>query len=246
MTVTSNSLKALELYNEAYDVAFLIVDLDKAIALYKKAISEDPEFFMAYYQLATYYFFHGQEKEFEENALAATKFSVKLNKGEAIQKKVLERWLADKKSSVSDLGLRLVEMFPDDPDAHINLGFYHFIGEEFEEAIVAFEKAESMGSKEGVYCGPKLAIVPICMLGYTYLRTSQLEESKMSFDKYIEKYPDDQNPYDCKADYFMTVEDYSGAYKSYMKAYQIDTTYGAFLERALYARNLGDSLLSIQ
>lgn len=63
------------------------------------------------------------------------------------------------------------------------------MSEDYNEAISAFEQAEAKGKKEGEYCGPKLAIVPFCMLGYTYLRTNQLEESKMSFDKYIEKYP---------------------------------------------------------
>ena len=119
------------------------------------------------------------------------------------------------------------------------------MSEDYNEAISAFEQAEAKEKKEGEYCGTKLAIVPLCMLGYTYLRTNQLEESKMSFDKYIEKYPDDQNPYDCKADYFMTIEDYSSAYESYMKACQIDTTHTEFLKRARNVKNFEDSLLSV-
>jgi hypothetical protein len=49
------------------------------------------------------------------------------------------------------------------------------MAEDYPEAIKAFEKAESLGPGEGAYCGPKLAIVPVCMLGYAYLNTGQPE-----------------------------------------------------------------------
>ena len=222
------------------------MDLDRAISLYKEAIMEDPDFFMAYYQLATYHFFHENHKEFEENALAAINCTIELSRGEEILKKVLESWLANKMNSTSDLGSQLVELYPDDPDAYLNLGFYGYMSGEYDEAISSFEKTESMGNKEGEYCGPKLALVPLCMLGYTYLITDQLEKSKISFDIYIEKYPNDQYLYDCKGDYYMAIKDYSGAYSCYMKAYNFDTSYQMVLERALIAKNLRDSLQLIE
>lgn len=246
MNLTAHSDKALDLYNQAYANAFRILELDKAVALYEKAIAEDPDFFMAYYQLATYHLFHGNDREFENNARAAIQISSRLSSGERIQKKVLEKWLADQESNVSNLGQQLVQMFPNDPDAYMNLGYYEYMAEQYPEAIEAFERAESLGLKKSAYCGPKLAIVPLCMLGYTYLNTGQVDKARESFDRYIQRYPDDQNPYDCKADYFIYIGDYKSAAASYLKAYQMDTTHSEFLERALEAGKLAGSESNIE
>jgi Tfp pilus assembly protein PilF len=54
MSVTTNSKSALSLYNQAmkyYDD----VKLKDALETFKKALNQDPDFFMANYQLAFYY-----------------------------------------------------------------------------------------------------------------------------------------------------------------------------------------------
>ncbi|MFH1297066.1 MAG: tetratricopeptide repeat protein [Bacteroidota bacterium] len=181
-------------------------------------------------------------KEFEENALAGIQCDIELSPGEEIQKKALEEWIKNRNSDNSNLGLQLVELYPNDPDALINLGFFYYMNKDYTNAISAFEKAGLMENLDNVYCGPKLAIVPICMLGYSYLITEQLDKAKTSFDTYIQLYPDEQNPYDCKADYFMTTKEYDKAYDCYMTAYRIDTTFQVFLQRALNAKYHYDSI----
>lgn len=242
MTITTNSEKALELYQMAYEIAYDVVELEKAVSYYEQAIKEDTNFFMAYYQLATFHLFHNNDKKFEKNAIAGINCNTKLSKGEEIQKKALVEWLKDKNSNNSSLGLELVDLYPNDADAYINLGFYYYLNKDYEKAISAFFMADSIGVKDNNYCGPKLAIVPICMLGYAYLITDQLDNAKASFDRYIELFPDDQNPYDCKGDYFMQIKKYDKAYDSYLKAYYIDTTFQMFYERALKAKLLYDSI----
>lgn len=233
MTATSNSDEALKIYREAYQKAYKVIELDEAVRIYEKAINEDPDFFMAYYQLATYHLFHKNISEFEKNALSAINCDINWSKGEEIQKKALKAWLEDQNTDNTELGLELVKLYPNDPDALFNLGFYYYITEDYENAIEAFEKAPSQIDIESDYCGPKLAIVPICMLGYSYLIAEQLEQAKTSYDTYIELFPDEQNPYDCKADYFIKIEDYKQAFESYMKAYEIDTNFHVFRDRAL-------------
>ncbi len=242
MTVTTNSEKALELYQKGYEIAYGVVELDKAVSFYEQATKEDTNFFMAYYQLATYNLFHNNDKEFEENVLAAVQCNTELSKGEEIQKKALKAWLKNRNTNNSNLGLQLVELYPNDPDALINLGFFYYMDNDYINAIPTFEKANSMERLDNKYCGPKLAIVPVCLLGYSYLITGQLDNAKTSFDNYIKQFPDEQNPYDCKADYFMTTKEYDEAYRCYMTAYKIDTTFQIFFQRALEAKNLYDSL----
>jgi tetratricopeptide (TPR) repeat protein len=242
MKATSNSKKAIELYNNAYKTAYRVLELDKAVSIYEEVVQEDPNFFMAYYQLATYHIFHKNDIEFDEKAKAAVECNIELSEGEKIQKKILKKWLEDRNTDVSELGLQLVKLYPDDPDSYLNLGFIYFLNKDYPNAIKEFEKSLDMEDIGELYCGPKLAIVPICMLGYSYLLSDQTDKAKTSFDKYIAMFPNDQNPYDCKADYYLTIKEYNKAYESYMKAYKIDTTYQIFLQSALKAREMNDNL----
>ncbi len=244
MKATSDSEKAIELYKSAYELAYGVLELDKAVSIYEKAIQEDSNFFMAYYQLATYHLFHKNNDEFKKTAKAAIDCDIKFSEGENVQKKILEMWLNDRVSDASVLGKQLIELYPNDPDSYLNLGYIYYLNKDYSNAIDVFEKSISMENIGELYCGPKLAIVPICMLGYSYLVSDQLDKAKESFDKYISQFPEEQNPYDCKADYFMAVQNYENAYDSYIKAYNIDTTYKVYLKRALNAKELADSLMN--
>ena len=242
MKATSDSEKAIELYRNAYEIAYGVLELEKAGSIYEKATQEDPYFFMAYYQLATYHLFHKNENDFIKSATAGIECQIKLSKGEEIQKEILKEWLKDMESNVSDLGKQLIDQYPNDPDAYLNLGFIYYLNKDYLNAIEIFEKAITMEDQGSLYCGPKLAIVPICMLGYSYLISDQLDKAKTTFDKYIQQFPNEQNPYDCKADYFMTKKEYDKAYESYMTAYKIDTTYQVFHQKAMNAKHLYDSI----
>lgn len=242
MQATSDSKKAKELYKSAYQLAYGIIELNKAVSIYEQAIKEDPNFFMAYYQLATYYLFHQDDDEFIKTAESAINNNIKLSEGEEVQKSILETWLNNREGDASELGKTLIKLYPNDPDSYLNLGFIYYINKDYSKAIEVFEKSLSMEEIGELYCGPKLAIVPICMLGYSYLVSDQLDKAKESFDEYISQFPKEQNPYDCKADYFLAIKDYESAYHSYMTAYNIDTTFNIFLKRAMSAKELADSL----
>jgi Tfp pilus assembly protein PilF len=246
MQATSNSKKAKELYKDAYQLAYGILELDKAVSIYEQAIKEDSNFFMAYYQLATYHLFHQDNDEFIKTAESAIRCDIKLSEGEKVQKSILETWLNNREGDASELGKKLIKLYPNDPDSYLNLGYIYYINKDYSKAIEVFKKSISMEDIGELYCGPKLAIVPICMLGYSYLVSDQLDNAKESFDEYISQFPNEQNPYDCKADYFLAIKDYESAYHSYMTAYNLDTTYNIFLKRALSVKELADSLMNIE
>jgi tetratricopeptide (TPR) repeat protein len=175
MQATSKSEKAVELYNSAYQIAYGVLELNKAITVCEQAIKEDPNFFMAYYQLATYHLFHQDDDEFIKTAESAIGCDIKLSKGEIVQKSILETWLNNRNGDASELGKELIKLYPNDPDSYLNLGFIYYINKDYLRAIEVFEKSISMDDIGESYCGPKLAIVPICMLGYSYLVSNQPE-----------------------------------------------------------------------
>lgn len=242
MQATLNSEKATKLYKNAYEIAYHVLDLNKALSIYEKAAQVDTNFFMAYYQLSTFYLFHQYDDDFVKNAEAAINCDIELSKGENIQKKILKLWLNNRKGDASELGKKLIELYPNDPDSYLNLGFIYYINKDYSNAIKLFEQSLEIKDIGELYCGPKLAIVPICMLGYSYLLSGKMDKAKDCFDKYISQFPNEQNPYDCKADYFKAVQDYENAYDNYMKAYSIDTSYKVFFKRALDVKELADSI----
>ena len=240
MSVTTRSSEALDLYQEAYAIATGIVELERSVALYRKALEKDPEFFMARYQLATHALFHNNEADFRTHARAAIESRARLSKGEILLKRALESWLEDPEADVSTLGRQLAEWYPEDPDAWINLGFFYYMHKNYTGTISSLEKAMLLEDPDGIYSGPKLAIVPICMLGYTYMATGQMNKARTTFDDYILRYPGEQNPYDCMADYFMAIGEYDKAFDNYMIAFRMDTTHDVYRQRALNALLLFD------
>ncbi len=65
MPVTTNSKSALTIYNQAMKY-FDEVKLDKALETFKKALDQDPDFFMVNYQLAFYYLLNRAPDDFEQ------------------------------------------------------------------------------------------------------------------------------------------------------------------------------------
>jgi len=76
------------------------------------------------------------------------------------------------------------------------------------------------------------------MIGYTNLALRNFEAAEMAFDKYIELEPDLFNPYDSKGDYFMAVDDYGNAYKSFEKALALNPEFESSLKKSVIAKEL--------
>lgn len=230
MTVTTNSETAKTLYDEAV-TAYEDANVSQFEKLALEALIEDPDFFMANYQLTTYYHYFKNEDKFKEYGEAAVNCKAKLSKGELLLKDVVSKLLEDSNADLTDLGKQLIKMYPNDADAYTLLIWYQLMKEDNEGSLETLKSMLEITDKPAPVYN---------MLGYTYMILENNEEAEIAFDKYIELAPNLPNPYDSKGDYFMEIEDYTNAYEMYMKAHEIDSLWS--FKKAMKAKAIADSL----
>jgi tetratricopeptide (TPR) repeat protein len=234
MPVTTGSHSALSLYVKAkkyYDD----VHLDKAIETFTKALDQDPDFFMANYQLALFYLLNKSEDDFNSYAKDAINCKEKLSDAENILKDVLISF-SEGHIDVTDLGKKLVAMYPDDPEAYNNLASFQSLVDNTQGMVETLEKAVKVASDPAPFYN---------QLGYAYLALKENDKAGEAFDKYIELDPGNPNVYDSKGDYYLYMKKYELAYNSYMKAYGMDHSFSrdkAEMARKLYEQSEGKSL----
>jgi tetratricopeptide (TPR) repeat protein len=234
MPVTTNSTTALSLYNQAMKL-FDDVKLDKALVTFKKALAQDPDFFMANYQLAFYYYLNRIPDNFDRYADAAINCKAKLSDAENLLKDALVS-LKQGGTNVIDLGKKLVEMHPNDPNSYNNLFYFQSIAGDSTGMVVTLNKAIKIATYPAPFYN---------MLGYAYITLKENDKAEEAFDKYIELDPKNPNVYDSKGDYYMYIKNYYNAYQSYMKAYTMDHSFSqekAEMARQLYERTEGKKL----
>ncbi len=230
--VTTKSEVAKELYDKAID-ASKKVELAKARELFNKAIEEDPDLFMAFYQLASFDLYFDNIDRFKEYAEKAVNIEAGLSEGEELLKETLKKLLENENTDVTAIGEELVELYPNDAEAYSWLSFYQYLIEDYESSAQTTKKAiEITDDPAPLYNS----------LGYTYMALERFDSAEVAFDKYLELEPDLPNPYDSKGDYYMKVEEYGSAYESFMKAYDLDTNWTVSSDKALKAKALFDSL----
>ena len=210
MPVTSNSAKAIALYQQAV-TAMEDVDFARSIDLLKKALKEDPKFFLSQYNLAINSAFLNRPDEYRKYADMAKNNQSKLSEAELLLKKALENRMNDPKYNNIEIWKKLAEMYPKDPEPYYNLGMSLAAQGNFKEAIDTYKKILEFTDKPGPTYN---------MLGYTYMGMNDFANAEKSFDKYIQLEPNNPNSYDSKGDYYMEIKDYANAYKSYMDAYE--------------------------
>jgi tetratricopeptide (TPR) repeat protein len=228
MPITTKSESALALYKEAR-AAFEDVNLPVGLDKLNNAVTDDSDFFMANFYLSLYYL--DNKEKFDEYANAAINSKAKLSKAEELLKSSLPKLIENQKADVTDVGKKLVEMYPKDVWAYWFLfTFQNIINDQNGCAETLSKALEITDNPAPVYN----------MLGYVYLRLGKNDEAGAAFNKYLELAPTNPNAYDSMGDYFMNVKEYGKAYDSYMKAHSIDSVWS--YEKALKAKQLADSL----
>lgn len=234
MPVTTNSKSALSYYNQA--VKYLDdVKLPEALENFKKALKQDPDFFMADYQLAIYYILNRDADNFTEYAEAAINCKAKLSDAEELLKEAIVK-LKGGDIKLTEVGKKLVDMYPNDPNSYSNLVSFQSLA------------GDSTGMVETLNKAIKITRTPASFyneLGYAYLTLRQNDKAEEAFDKYIELEPKNPNVYDSKGDYYMYIKKYENAYESYMKAYSMDPSMShekAEIAKQLYEQTEGKKL----
>jgi tetratricopeptide (TPR) repeat protein len=172
---------------------------------------------------------------FDEYANAALNCKAKLSDAEELLKETLNS-LKQGHLNVTDFGKKLVDMYPNDPNAYNNLVSFQSIA------------GDTIGIVETINKAIKIAANPASFynqLGYAYLTLKQNDKAEEAFDKYIQLDPKNPNVYDSKGDYYMVIKKYDKAYESYMIAYSMDPSFShdkAELAKQLYERTEGKKL----
>ncbi len=234
MPVTTSSTSALSLYNQGMKY-FDDVNLPKALETFNKALDEDPDFFMANYQLAFFYLLNRSADEFEKYADAALNCKEKLNTGESLLKDALDS-LKEGKTDVVGVGKKLVEMYPSDPDSYNTLVSFQSLAGDSVGMVETIKKAIAVTTDPAPFYN---------QLGYAYLTLKQNDKAEEAFDKYIELAPKNPNAYDSKGDFYMYIKKYDEAYQSYMKANSMDSSFSgdkAEVAKRLYEQTEGKNL----
>ena len=232
--VTANSKTALSLYNQAKKY-FDDVNLNKAFETFRKALKQDPDFFMVNYQLAFYCLLNNAGDDFEKYSDAAIECKAKLSDAEELLKNTLVR-LKQGYTDVTDAGKKLVEMYPNDPESYNNLVYFQSLAQDSTGIVETLEKAIKATTSPAPFYN---------QLGYAYLALKQPDKAEEAFDRYISLDPGNPNVYDSKGDYFMYIKKYDKAYDSYMKAYRMDSSFShekAEMARQRYEQTEGRKL----
>jgi Tfp pilus assembly protein PilF len=225
MPVTTESKNGLTVYKQAMQY-FDDVNLKVAVGTFKKALKEDPDFFMANYQLAFFYLMNRDGESFKHYAEAAINCNAKLSDAEEILREVLVN-LKQGQINLSDLGKKLVALYPGDPNSYNNLVYFQTLAGDSTGVIETLNQAIKIAPNPASFYN---------QLGYAYITLNQNDKAEQAFDKYIELEPKNPNAYDSKGDYYMYIKDYYKAYQSYMNAHSIDPSYSA--DKAEIAKRL--------
>lgn len=234
MPVTSNSKSALLYYNQAmkyYDD----VKVKEALETFKKALDQDKDFFMVNYQLAFYYFLNRDRDNFEKYTDAAINCKASLSDAEEVLKEALTR-LNQGSRNIIDLGNKLVNMYPGDPNSYNNMVTFQSLAGDSTGMVETLSKAIKIATKPASFYN---------QLGYAYITLKQSDKAEEAFDKYIELDPKNPNVYDSKGDFYMFVKKYDKAYESYMTANSMDPSFShdkAEMAKQLYERTEGKKL----
>lgn len=224
--VTTSSKSALSFFNEAMKY-FEDVNLDKGQDLLVQALDEDPDFFMANYQMSLYYIWTADYNKFSEYASAAANCRSKLSEAEELLRGAIGSIRKNPESDVTEYGKKLVAMFPRDVNSYNNLIYFQSLINDLEGELETINNAIKIAENPAPFYN---------QLGYVYMSLKQNDKAEDAFNKYIESDPGNPNVYDSKGDYYMNAKEYRKAYESYMKAFSIDNTWS--MEKARRAKQL--------
>jgi Tfp pilus assembly protein PilF len=224
MPVTTDSELALEFY-ETGMMAFDHLKMSLAWRNLEMAVSEDPDFFMAYFWM---YIISGRSsKKVAEKALQT---SVTLNEAEK-QIKTAFKYLIDGQDEKVVEHLQLaIDHYPSDSNVYKILYIIQFqFLKDIEGAIETIQLA--------IKAQPDYALA-YNQLGYAFMDLEDFDQAEEALNTYIKLAPTLANPYDSKGDFFMYTEQFDKAYESYMKAFEIDSSFTMSKKKAMKAKQI--------
>lgn len=208
--ITTSSKQAKNDYLKGRDLAEKL-RIQDSMQYFQKAIEADPNFAVAYLNLA---FAEPSARAFIEDVNKAAALSGRVSKGEKLWILAVQAGANGFPARQGDYFETLVEAYPNDERAHNLLGTYHFGLQHYDKAIREYEKAVNINPE----------FTPAYnLLGYAYRFQEQYDKSEKTFRKYIELIPNDPNPYDSFAELLMRIGRYDESIQNYRKALNLDS-----------------------
>lgn len=212
--ITTKSPEARALYDQGWTLQLALRNTD-AHALYEQAVAKDPDFALAYLQLAN-------------TAATNQDFFTALDRAVALAPKASEPerlWIQGTQAAgkgdpngALDAFKQLAAAAPQDPEGPNLVGGNLMARQDYDGAITSFNQAIAIDPKFGQAYN---------QLGYAYRFANKLDDAEHAFQKYIEVTPNDPNPYDSYGELLMKRGKFDDSIASYDKALAIDPNFVA-------------------
>jgi tetratricopeptide (TPR) repeat protein len=207
--ITTSSSEALKFYLEGRDLSEKL-RREESIPYFEKAIAKDPNFALAYLNLAIN---QSTAKAFFEYLKKAEALVDSVSEGEKYIIYAFRAAVDGANEKEKKYYQKLVELYPEDERAHNLLGNYYFGEQEYNIAIGKYRRATEINSNFSQ---------PYNQLGYSHRFLGNYQEAEEAFQKYIELIPKDPNPYDSYADLQMKMGKFKASIKTCEKALKND------------------------
>ena len=212
--VTTRSMEAYRYYVEGSE-NFRKFYFDDARIAFEKAVELDPDFAMAYFNLA-YANVNLQNVEARDTAIKRAKaLSLKTTEKERLR---IEAFYADVVEHDPEKNYRILrqmaEKYPKEKKIFNDLGFYYQDRGASDKAIIEFNKALELDPNYGYVLN---------QLGYVYLDMGDFPKAIEHFKKYVSLSPGEANPVDSLAEAYFDMGQLDEAVANYKEALKINS-----------------------
>lgn len=212
--ITTDSDAARDYYLQGRDLAEKL-RAQEAFAYFQKAVEADPDFAMAYLNMALT---QNTNKGFFKYFDRAKTLAAQVSEGERLMILGVEAGTNADPMTQREHYTRLTELYPNDPRAHNLLGNHYFAQQEYDLAIEQYLKA--------IRQDPEFS-QPYNQLGYCYRFMEDYSEARRAFKRYTQLIPDDPNPYDSYAELLLKMGKFNASIMSYRKALEVNPNFTA-------------------
>ena len=210
--ITTTSAEAREAYLRGRDLAEKLRN-QQARTEYERAVQLDPNFALAYLNLAGT---QPTTKGFFETMAKAVALVEKVSEGERLMIRGAEAGGNADNATQCKIYTDLAAKYPADERALNLLATAQFGMQDYAAAVAQYEKV--------VKIAPDFSPA-YNLLGYSYRFLGDMTKAEAAFKKYIELIPDDPNPYDSYAELLLKVGRFDDSIANYRKALAVDPTF---------------------
>jgi tetratricopeptide (TPR) repeat protein len=182
---------------------------------FAQAIEADPDFALAYFDMANS---ATTNQQFFDNLREAKARVDSVSEGERLMILATAAGVDSDPAAQQEHLEALVAAYPADPRAHTALATFEFGRQEYQQAIGHFRQAVTL---DPAYSQPHN------MLGYAYRSIGDTESAESEFQAYIAALPDEANPYDSYAELLMKLGRYEESIDNYRKALAADPAFAS-------------------